>query len=509
MTEGLTPTEQRVLDAGTEWIDANADLLLSFLDALVGCPGLSGEEGVSDDPETPVGVLFDQLDATLDAPGFHVETQRLRPEHDYVDAPRENLFTVVEGAGDGGFVCTSHTDVVPAGDPTAWPDDDPFAVTEGTVHWRGGTTVDLELDGELYTREIREKMARVWRLRDRESVPVLVGRGVYDNKSSSVCLVGSLLGLQAALGPTDTRLGGDLVHGHLVDEEVYQVGVKEMVGWRGGENWLGDRYDSLADFTAVVLEGSYGFVPVIGHRGLAWVVLGATGTAAHASTPELGANAVLGMSRALVALEEELPARLGELFVSEDVLGRLTVAPGTTVVGGGVEAVEADSRQVERSGLNSVPDWCEATLDIRLPRWTDFPEGVDDICDRLVDRVESVAAEAAPNVTFEARVPDDNFFPPVALSASTEAATDHPLVRTAATTPASRLGYDPGVDVAPGATDAAFLYHGSRIPTLVEYGPAGGLSHEALEYVERDQIVEGAKVMLELTLRELGVVDAE
>jgi acetylornithine deacetylase len=164
---------------------------------------------------------------------------------------------------------------------------------------------------------------------------------------------------------------------------------------------------------------------------------------------------------------------------------------------------------VERSGLNSVPDWCEATLDIRLPRWTDFPEGVDDICDRLVDRVESVAAEAAPNVTFEARVPDDNFFPPVALSASTEAATDHPLVRTAATTTASRLGYDPGVDVAPGATDAAFLYHGSRIPTLVEYGPAGGLSHEALEYVERDQIVEGAKVMLELTLRELGVVDAE
>jgi acetylornithine deacetylase/succinyl-diaminopimelate desuccinylase-like protein len=502
----ITPREQAVLDAGSQWIDDNADSLITLLTDLVACPGLSGDEGVADDPSTTTGTLYEWLDTALDGPSFAIDVQRLLGERDYVDAPRDNLYTVVEGVGDDGLVCTSHTDVVPAGDPTAWPNDDPFTVTEGVVRWHGGTTVELELAGEVYEREIREKMARIWRLRDREEAPVLVGRGVYDNKASSVCLVGSLLGLQAALEGTDIRFGGDLVHGHLVDEEVYQLGAKEMVGWHGAENWLGDRYDSLDGFAAVVLEGSYGFVPVIGHRGLVWVVLEAEGTAAHASTPELGANAVVEMSRALAALDETLPERLGEVFVEDDLLGRLTVAPGTTIVGGGVERVDVDSRTVERSALNSIPDWCESTLDLRIPRWTDFPEGVDAVCDRIVERVEALANEAASDVSFEASVPDQNYFPPVALAASAETAADHPLVRTAAASVRSQFGYEPGVEVAPGVTDAAFLYHGTRVPTLVEYGPGGGLSHEALEFVERQQVVDGAKVMLELSIRHLGVV---
>jgi len=37
---------------------------------------------------------------------------------------------------------------------------------------------------------------------------------------------------------------------------------------------------------------------------------------------------------------------------------------------------------------------------------------------------------------------------------------------------------------------AAVIYPELRLPTLVEYGPAGALSHEPLEFVERESVIE-------------------
>jgi len=502
----LTETERAVIDEGKDWIDNNADALLESLKDLVARPALSGEEGTHPDRDSPVGCLFEFLDE-YSGPKINVETQRITD--DYVEKPRENIYTTLPGASSsgGGLICTSHTDIVPAGDHDEWPGDDPFTLSPGQATHKGGREIELEIDGVTYERDIRGKMARTWQKRDEDTVDVLVGRGVFDNKASIICMVGSMLGLETAMCGRQLDMNGDIVHGHLVDEEVYQIGVKRMVGWNDGPDWFGHRYNPDG-FTAVVLEGSYGFVPVVGHRGLVWVVLEAGGESAHASTPELGRNAVVGLSKSLAAADKtQAKDLLRDPFVADDYLGAMTVAPGTTVVGGGVKSVAVETKAVERSALNSIPSWAEATFDLRIPRWEGFPDGVESITDIVCEQVEQIASDAAPDVEFTARVPDENYFPPVALADTEMAAKSHPLVETGKQATQSVLGYKPHVDIAPGVTDAAFLYHGTRVPTLVEYGPAGGLSHEPLEYVEREQMIEGAKTILEFTVREVGVAD--
>ncbi|MEY7849590.1 M20 family metallopeptidase [Natrarchaeobius sp. A-rgal3] len=506
MTRQLSQSERTVLDAGTEWLDAHEEALVDLLTELVARPSITGREGRRDDPASTVGHLVAALEEQVDR--TDVVTERLPDEWEYRDgAHRENVYTVLQGGDDGALVCTSHTDVVSAGAPDSWPDDDPYSIQRGTVTRVGETTIELDVAGDRFEREVRAELARSWDRRgvgDGRSLEALVGRGVYDNKASIVCLVGSLLALEAALDDSQT-LGGDLVHGHLVDEEVYQVGAKRMVGWDGREGWLDEQYDGYDDFRAVVLEGSYGFAPVIGHRGLVWLELEATGEAAHASTPDLGRNAVVGMAKALADADDPAYANaVAEQFVEDRLLGETTVAPGTTVVGGDVRAVE--DGYVDRGGLNAIPEWCEATFDVRIPRWEGFPDGVDEVQAALCETVER-RARAAGGVEFSARIPEHGFFPPVALADDREEAGSHPLVETAIAAATATAGYEPAIEVAPGATDAAFVYHGTHAPTLVEYGPAGALSHEPLEFVEREHVLTGAKAMLEFAVRELGVLE--
>jgi len=500
----LSDIEQAVIKAATNWIDDHADEFLTLLEDLVARPALSGEEGTHSDQDSPVGKLFEFLDENA-GPDITISTQQVTD--DYITTPRENIYATLPGVETegGGLICTSHTDIVPAGSHSNWPGNDPFTLSRGQVTHRGGQEIKLTVGGEAYNRDIRENMARTWQKREIDTANVLVGRGVFDNKASIVCMAGSMLGLETAICQENAAMQGDLVHGHLVDEEEYQMGIKRMVGWNDVADWFGQQYDPEG-FSAVVLEGSYGFVPVVGHRGLVWVVLEAEGQSAHASTPELGRNAVLGLSKALTAADDPtVKNQLRDLFITEDYIGTMTVAPGTTVVGGDVEAVKSATRTVDRSGLNSIPNWAEATFDLRIPRWEGFPDGVKVITDIICERVETIASRAAPEVEFTARVPTENYFPPVALAESEIAAKSHPLVEVGKDATQSTLGYTPDVDIAPGVTDAAFLYHGTRVPTLVEYGPAGGLSHESLEFVERDQVIDGAKTMLEFTVKQIGV----
>ena len=501
----LTDRERALVAAGCDWVDANADALVDLLGDLVARPSLPGDEGVRDDEGTTVGRLWSFLDARADA--LELDAQRIPDAGDYREEERENVYAVLPGESDGGFVATSHTDVVPPGPDEDWPGYDPWTMREGVVRRVDDCTVEVAVGDRTEERTVRDRMDRVWRRRGADEVSALFGRGVYDNKASVVCLVGSALALDAALAETGATLAGDVVHGHLVDEEYYQVGAKNMVGWGDGGDWLGDRYDGYDGWTAVVLEGSYGFVPVVGHRGLVWVTLRADGESTHASTPELGRNAVLGAAKALAATDDDdYDDAVGEPFVDDAMLGDLTVAPGTTIVGGGVERVDPETGRVERGGVNTVPDWCETTFDVRIPRWEGFPDGVDAVEDHLRETVAARASAAAPDVEFSATVGAHEFFPPVALADDRDTAADHPLVRTASWAARDTVGYDPGLEVAPGVTDAAFVYHGTHIPTLVEYGPAGALSHEPLEYVERDHVLAGAKALLKLAVAEVGVV---
>lgn len=509
MTGQLTPEQHEVLTIGHDWIETHSESLFDLLMGLTSRPSVTGKEGRHDDIDTTVGYLTSYLANRVDR--TEVITDPLTKKWEYRDLKdkRENIYTVLEGKGnDNGLICTSHTDTVPAGTAVDWPNNDPYELQEGTVSRVGETEIKLNVAGNTYRRRIRDKLARVWNRRDPEelqSLNILIGRGVYDNKASIVCLVGSLLALEAGLKSSGRDLYGDLIHGHLVDEEVYQVGAKRMVGWNNQNGWLDEHYDNYNRFRAVVLEGSYGFVPIIGHRGLVWLELEAKGKAAHASTPDLGQNAVLGMSKALSATDDHSYMNtLTEPFVTDQLLGETTIVPGTTIAGGEIHTV-ADGT-VDHNGLNKIPDWCEATFDIRIQRWEGFPEGIDEIKSELCKRIEQEATVVTNGIEFDANIPKHGFFPPVALTESREAAQDHPLVKTAIEATEATFGYEPPIEVAPGVTDAAFIYHDTHSPTLVEYGPAGALSHEPMEFIERDGVIEGAKTMLEFTVRELGVV---
>ena len=48
------------------------------------------------------------------------------------------------------------------------------------------------------------------------------------------------------------------------------------------------------------------------------------------------------------------------------------------------------------------------------------------------------------------------------------------------------------------------MIHAGRIPTLVEMGAAGGLSHDYHEFAERDMITAGAKVLALMAIDAVG-----
>ena len=193
--------------------------------------------------------------------------------------------------------------------------------------------------------------------------------------------------------------------------------------------------------------------------------------------------------------------------MSDELLGELTIASGTTIVGGEINKVDHDTGEIDKGGYNTIPDWCESTFDIRFPRWDGYPEGMDELRKRVAEIIESSASEQAEDIEFESTALKGDFFPPVALIENKETAMENPLVKTAALSAKDIFGYDTGIDIAPGITDAAILYHGTHIPTLVEYGPAGALSHEPLEFVEKEQVIQGAKAMLNFAVREIGIID--
>jgi acetylornithine deacetylase/succinyl-diaminopimelate desuccinylase-like protein len=125
--------------------------------------------------------------------------------------------------------------------------------------------------------------------------------------------------------------------------------------------------------------------------------------------------------------------------------------------------------------------------------------------DRIVAAVRSFIDRhaATPHVTHEVR--EIGWGPPAAMAPSFAAAADLPLVRDLRQCASRVLGYEPELETAPGATDATFMIHEAGIPTIVELGPAGGLSHDVHEYVEADSVIEGAKVLALLAIARVGV----
>lgn len=108
-----------------------------------------------------------------------------------------------------------------------------------------------------------------------------------------------------------------------------------------------------------------------------------------------------------------------------------------------------------------------------------------------------------PDVTHDVR--ELVWGPPVAMAQNYASAESLPLIREERARAKEVLGFEPELETAPGGTDATFMIHEAKIPTIVELGPAGGLSHDVHEFVEADSVVEGAKILALLAISRVGV----
>jgi acetylornithine deacetylase/succinyl-diaminopimelate desuccinylase-like protein len=494
--------ERRVLT----YLDEHDAESVELLRGLVRVRSLARQEGTTSQPGTVCARLRPELGHGGVA---EVVEQTLGPTS-------QNLIEVLGSASsERCFVIEAHTDTVPEGQPGGWFDADPFSAADGVVTYLGDRRIRLEVGKHQHEVSIRDRMARVWETkRNVRSLPIVYGRGAFDNKAA----VASTVMAMRALAAEDVQLGGTLVAAYAADEEETGTGVHALCD--GADSWLGtcgflngprDPHGFLTNVSGVALDGSYGYTPVVGHRGSLLLIVNVRGRAVHASTPFLGVSAVEKMSRLLVALadgETQLVEQRLLPRMDVELLGPPTLAIGTTIAGGGVRAVvrNADGLVVERGGTNAVPDWCEATVDIRYPPGRDYPANLEAVPELVRSEVEAFLRERVPTDgwSFSVRLPRDRGSYPCALGRTPAEAARHPLVAIARRAGERVLGYVPDVETAPGGTDATVMIHAGRIPTLVEMGAAGGLSHDYHEFAERDMITAGAKVLALMAIDALG-----
>jgi acetylornithine deacetylase/succinyl-diaminopimelate desuccinylase-like protein len=490
------------------WVDDNRLSALALLKELVRTPSYSGEEGVASDRSTMQGKVFAVADSHA---GTRVESQR-------VSANSENVIEWLPGAGSRALVLDAHTDIVPEGAPEGWFEANAFSGAEGTIEYLGEARVRLEVGGHVADAQIRDRMDRVWRKRSSSTRSIVYGRGSFDNKGAVVATSLAMGALSEVLTSLGLGLAGSVIAAYSVDEEAGEGGVRAVVGgldsWLGRRGYLGGPLGNdglLLEVAGIALDGSYGWMPVVGHRGAVQLALSTRGRSAHAATPHVGVNAVIEMARLLTALsgeESELIRRLTELG-DPSLLGLPTTAIGTTIVGGGVRAVSIgqDGIEIDRSGVNAIPDWCEATIDVRFPPSYDLaPVEVATAITAAVERF--LAARFDPDGwSYSLRQIEGAFTPPVAMARTLQEAESHPLVRVALRRAEQVLELSPHLETAPGGTNATRMVHEGRIPTLVEFGPAGALSHDTHEFVEVESVIEGAKILSLMALDILGIVE--
>lgn len=204
-----------------------------------------------------------------------------------------------------------------------------------------------------------------------------------------------------------------------------------------------------------------------GHRGRCEVKVRVRGTAAHASTPELGENAILKMRPVLDALEAMAP----DLPV-DPVLG-----PGTQVV----TMIESPHTP------NSVPGWCELTIDRRLTPGETPASVAGEIEAALAGLGSSVELPVQPVRSWRGvDLSGPAFFPGWLLS------EDHPLIQVGQLTCAALWGAAPPVDVWKFSTNGTYSAGAAGIPTL-GFGPMEEqYVHTPQDQVDLEKLLKGA-----------------
>ena len=353
--------------------------------------------------ETEISEYVSELLSSL---GFNVEQVESKPN-------RVNTLGVLKGTGGGKtLLWNGHYDTVPVGNLDYWTVD-PF----------GGEVKD----GRIY------------------------GRGSGDMKGA----IASAMVAAKALGNLGLRLRGDL-HLHAVaDEEFFgRYGTKYLC-----ENGYVKGVDAAIVGESSTRDGVVMARPAV--RGRTLVNIHVKGRSAHSSRPEMGVNAVLKMSKVLLAIDETQFS-----FPKHGLLPDPTIAPGTTIKGGTKD--------------NIIPEDCEAVCDVRTVPGMDPEQVVNDIR-AVVEELKSSDPELDVNVESPLNKPPS------------EISLDHPLYRSAAEATEQVVGYNLEPLGASGSNDTSYLTNLAGVPAMA-FGPGGGNAHAPDEWTDVETLVAFAKI---------------
>lgn len=333
-----------------------------------------------------------------------------------LEAARPNVIISVGPQQPGGLLLVAHLDTVGLNQESDWRYP-PFA---GVVS-----------DGRMY------------------------GRGACDNKGGLVAALTALL----LLRPLQEQLHTPVSLVGVPDEESGATG-------RLGVRFLHES-GNLPGSTAIYTYPGNDRI-ILGHRGVLRFRLRAHGKAFHTGTKAWqnspkGYNAIVGMAETLSAIET---LSFDDQVDAPDLFSPYrTVLTPTQIAGG--------------SGPSMTPDFCEATVDIRL--------------------VPQVSRQTIETALLQTLLTIEQRRSPLKLDMQLEVYIPHTLI--AAETPAVRalqhssqqvLGSERPLAVS-GPANESYLLNQIGIPTCV-FGPSGENAHAVDEYVVVDSIFETALV---------------
>ena len=329
-------------------------------------------------------------------------------ELDEFEPGRANLVVKV-GPDAPGLILSGHIDVVPAGDLKKW-NSPPF---QAEVR-----------HGRLY------------------------GRGSVDMKGAVAAMVGAL----------DSEKGSRLKR-----KLVFTATAGEEIACDGLENLVRSKKLMKKDALYSVIGEPTLLNPVRGHRGASTIEVKFMGRNAHASKPELGANAVEACADFIVGVEswrkrfkKEKDAELG-----------ITIVSNTTVSGG--------------TKSNIIPDMCEVAVDSRwIPRHNHaiIWKGLKEIAEEATDGVKGVTFKMNTVLTMGALLMPKK----------------HPLVRLAEDVSGRES------TIATYGTEGP-IYVNTGIPSVI-LGPGNiNVAHTPNEYVDVREVEKAVSIYSELIRR--------
>ena len=282
----------------------------------------------------------------------------------------------------------------------------------------------------------------------------IYGRGVADMKSGLAAMI------IAAKALNETGDGSDGVFSiaSVVDEEIEsEYGVKYLA-----ENRL------ISADAAIFGEPSFPDTIVSMKDGV-WLKITTFGKSVGSGWPRDGINAVTKMSKILLALEN---LDLGGN--SDPLLGSPTIAPGTSI--------QCESR------IHSIPDKCEATVDIYMIPGQETQD--------ILEKVEATLSDMKKkDKELEYKIDT------VLATAPYETSQDERIYKDLQSSILTVFGKEAAPCGIPSVGDARFM-RDLGIPSVIAYGPGEkGKGHITDESVRIETLVNVAKVYALTALR--------